>query len=481
MTDSFPINSKVRHAKLGTGIVLAVLPGEAGVIVRFGNDIENCPPSTLVGILNPFDELSQGKCASALKTVVHFQAMCIKSANDKWGVFNCSKIDLLPHQLWVCREARKRKPCRLMVADDVGLGKTIEAGITLASYLADNPHCRVLILTPATLKYQWQERLRDMFDINMSVYESINDMNSTSYWKTVQKVIASYNTLSLDHKGRVQRLLTAEPWDLVIVDEAHHLNYDEHQGKTLGYELIENMLKKNRIQDMIFFTGTPHRGKNFGFLALMHLLCPKFNPQIPQYKQLDLLRDYMVRNNKYTITDIHGRRLFQPPEISSRTYCYSLAETIFYERLTEFIEEGFLYADRQSFSVGRSVSLVLICMQKLASSSVAAIKGAISRRLRMKENNLFKAIELQTIYEDLMTENPASQDGDMSTIEMIFLILMIINFVCNILSFMMLLTLSTEICKIGVHVDFIDIRLKDYRKELFLRKYDQAENEGDQL
>ena len=69
----------------------------------------------------------------------------------------------------------------------------------------------------------------------------------------------------------------------------------------------------------------------------------------------------------------------------------------------------------------------------------------------------------------------------MSTIEMIFLILMIINFVCNILSFMMLLTLSTEICKIGVHVDFIDIRLKDYRKELFLRKYDQAENEGDQL
>lgn len=412
MTVSFPINSKVRHSKLGTGIVLAVLPGEAGVIVRFGNDIENCPPSTLVGILDPFDELAQGKSASALKTIVHFQATCIKSANDKWGVFNCSKIDLLPHQLWVCREARKRKPCRLMVADDVGLGKTIEAGITLASYLADNSHCRILVLTPAALKYQWQERLGDMFDINMSVYESVNDKDGQAYWKTVQNVIASYNTLSLDHKGRIQRLLAAEPWDLVIVDEAHHLNYDEHQGKALGYELIENMLKKNRIKDMIFFTGTPHRGKNFGFLALMHLLCPKFNPQIPQYEQLDLLREYMIRNNKYTITDLHGQRLFQPPEVSSRTYSYSPAETIFYERLTAFIKEGFLYADSQSLSVGRSVSLVLICMQKLASSSVAAIKGAISRRLGMQENNMSRAAELQKIYEDFMADNNASRNED---------------------------------------------------------------------
>ena len=136
MSSQFTINSKVRHAHLGTGIVLAVLPDELGVIVRFGNEIENCPVSSLTIILNPFDELEQCKSALALNTVTHFQALAIKSANDKWGVFNCSKIDLLPHQLWVCREARRRKPCRLMVADDVGLGKTIEAGIILSSSLS---------------------------------------------------------------------------------------------------------------------------------------------------------------------------------------------------------------------------------------------------------------------------------------------------------------------------------------------------------
>lgn len=412
MMNSYPINSKVRHSKLGTGIVLAVLPKDAGVIVRFGNEIENCPSSTLEGIMDPFEELAQGNSAAALNAVVHFQAMCIKSANDKWGVFNCSKIDLLPHQLWVCREVRKRRPCRLMVADDVGLGKTIEAGIILASYLADNPHCRILVLTPAALKYQWQERLGDMFDINMSVYESLNDKDGQAYWKTVQNVIASFNTLSLDYKGRIQRLLAAEPWDLVIVDEAHHLNYEEHQGKSLGYELIENMLKKNRIKDMIFFTGTPHRGKNFGFLALMHLLCPKFNPKISQYEQLDLLRDYMIRNNKYTITDLNGKRLFQQPEVSSRTYSYSPEETIFYERLTAFIKEGFLYADSQSLSVSRSVSLVLICMQKLASSSVAAIREAISRRLGMQKNNMSRAEERQKNIEDFMADNNSSKNED---------------------------------------------------------------------
>jgi ERCC4-related helicase len=417
MPDMFSVNSKVRHPKLGTGIVLAVLPGDAGVIVRFGNDIENCPVATLEGILDPFDELAQAKSASALKAVVHFQGLAIKSANDKWGVFNCSKIDLLPHQLWVCREARKRKPCRLMVADDVGLGKTIEAGITLSSYLADNPHCRVLVLTPAALKYQWHERLKDMFDIIIPVYESVNDTERTSFWKTSDQVIASYNTLSLDHKGRIQRLLDAEPWDLLVVDEAHHLNYDEHQGKTLGYELIENMLKKGRLRDMIFFTGTPHRGKDFGFLSLMHLLAPVFDPKIPQYEQLDSLREYMIRNNKYTITDLRGQRLFQPPEVSSRTYSYSAAETIFYERLTAFIQEGFLYADSQSLSVGRSVSLVLICMQKLASSSVAAIRGAISRRLGMQESNMAKAEQLQKTYEDYMANHSSENEDAMARIE----------------------------------------------------------------
>ena len=411
MPDMFPVYSKVRHSTLGIGIVMAVLPGDAGVIVRFGNDIVNCPSSVLESIQNPFDELVWGKSASALKTVVHFQALAIKSANDKWGVFNCSKIDLLPHQLWVCREARRRKPCRLLVADDVGLGKTIEAGITLSSYLADNPHCRVLILTPAALKYQWHERLKNMFDIIIPVYESINDTDRTSFWKTAHRIIASYNTLSLDHKGRIQRFLEAEPWDLVIIDEAHHLNYDEHQGKTLGYELIENMQKKGRIKDMIFFTGTPHRGKDFGFLSLMHLLAPVFNPKAPQMEQLDLLKNYMIRNNKYTITDLQGKRLFQPPEVFPRDYHYSLAETLFYERLTAFIKEGFLYADQQTLSVGRSVALVLICMQKLASSSVAAIKSAISRRLGMQENNMAKAEQLQKDYEDFMA-NHSSHNGD---------------------------------------------------------------------
>ena len=412
MSAQFTINSKVRHTHLGTGIVLAVLPDDAGVVVRFGNEIENCPASSLTIILNPFDEIEQGKSSPSLKTVTHFQALAIKSANDKWGVFNCSKIDLLPHQLWVCREARKRKPCRLMVADDVGLGKTIEAGIILSSYLADNPHCRILILTPAALIYQWCERLKDMFDKAFDVYVSDADTQRNDYWGTRERVIASYNTLSLDHKGRIKRLLDADPWDLVIVDEAHHLNNSEYQGKTLGYELIETMQKKGRIRDMIFFSGTPHRGKDFDFLSLMHLLAPVFNPKIPQIAQLDLLQNYMIRNNKYTITDLHGKRLFQQPIVTSSTYTYSPEEANFYEHLTNFISAGYLYADRQTLNISRSVMLVLICMQKLASSSVAAIRHAIFNRLGMQQHNIELAEQAKKEYEDYMTGNQCSLNDD---------------------------------------------------------------------
>jgi len=408
----FPHNSKVSHKQLGTGIVLATLPDNGGIVVRFGNKIENCPESSLTLILDPFEELALGKSSPTIHAVCHFQALAIKSVNDKWGVFNCSKIDLLPHQLWVCREARKRKPCRLMVADDVGLGKTIEAGIIVSSYLADNPHARILILTPAALTYQWCERLKDMFDKATDVYVSEADTPRIDYWGTKARVVASYNTLSLDNKGRIQRLLDADPWDLVIVDEAHHLNYDEHSGKTLGYELIEMMLNKNRIRDMIFFTGTPHRGKNFGFLSLMHLLEPEFNPKLTQFEQLDILRKYMIRNNKYTITDLNGERLFIKPEVTSKTYQYSPEEAAFYNKLTAFIRDGFLYADRQTLTVGRSVSLVLICMQKLASSSVAAIRNTIFRRLAREESGMREAEQMWKAYEDYLSCNRSALNED---------------------------------------------------------------------
>src|SRR5262249_47523753 len=110
----------------------------------------------------------------------------------------------------------------------------------------------------------------------------------------------------------------AEPWDMVVVDEAHHLNADEERGPTLGYRLIEKLQEGGRVRSMVFFTGTPHRGKNYGFFALLRLLRPDlFDPRKPAEEHLPRLRGVMVRNNKHEVTDLTGTRLFHEPVVRS--------------------------------------------------------------------------------------------------------------------------------------------------------------------
>src|SRR5439155_6282000 len=97
----------------------------------------------------------------ALLQVIHrLQAEAIRSVNVAWGVFSPARMELLPHQLWVCRQVNAGWPARWLVADDVGLGKTIEAGMILMPLLARSVVRRLLILCPASLVEQWQYRMR---------------------------------------------------------------------------------------------------------------------------------------------------------------------------------------------------------------------------------------------------------------------------------------------------------------------------------
>ena len=197
-----------------------------------------------------------------LKLITRVQAEAIQSINDAWGVFSPSRIALLPHQLWVCRRVQEEWPTRWLIADDVGLGKTIEAGLILWPLLAKERVKRLLILAPASLVEQWQYRLRTMFDIRIARYAADSDTEQGGFWQTHNQVIASLNTLRLDHNGRHERLFEGDPWDLLIVDEAHHLNADERSGPTLGYRLVQQLVEEEHVKSMLFFTGnTPPREK----------------------------------------------------------------------------------------------------------------------------------------------------------------------------------------------------------------------------
>jgi len=396
----FVKDSNVRHKKHGIGVVLADL-GDS-VLVRFETEIQSCLPSDLEQVAGVRELIKSGKHDSLDRLLVRLQALCIKSVNDQWGVFARSKIDLLPHQLWVCRQARMKDPCRLMIADDVGLGKTIEAGLILSSMFAAKRLRRLLILVPASLVEQWQARMKDMFDIRAQVYSSEIDTPKNRFWEVSDCVVASLDTLKMDNPGRKERFFSAAPWDLVVVDEAHHLNNEKKIGATQGYALIESMEEQEKFRDLLFFTGTPHKGKNFSFLSLMKLLAPKeFNPDGAMELQLGRLKNYMVRNNKYNVTDLQGNRLFQVPIVKSMTYSYTPEESEFYGKLTEFIESGMAYAGSLNRETGSIVMFVLITMQKLASSSVAAISNALKKRIQRFEDAKVERRRLESQLKEL--------------------------------------------------------------------------------
>ncbi|WP_052195348.1 DEAD/DEAH box helicase [Deinococcus radiopugnans] len=365
---------RVWHAEHGAGRV--ELTRRMTAIVRFAHGLEEV-------LLSELEERAEAPVsAPAADVLARVQAEAITSVNSAWGVFSRSRVALLPHQLWVCRQVITRWPSRWLVADDVGLGKTIEAGLILWPLLSRGLVRRVLILCPAGLVDQWLHRMRTMFDIRLTRYSPQADTPRSGFWETHTAVVASLQTLRDGRGGRHARLLEAEPWDLVIVDEAHHLHAPD-TGATLGYRLIERMEDAGRIRGMVFFSGTPHRGDDQAFLALLRLLRPElFTPGRPLAAQLGALPEVMIRNNKQRVTDLRGERLFQPPRVRSVTYAYSPAEAAFYARMTEFIATGKAYASSLGNGAeGRAVMLVLIAMQKLASSSVAAVHRALGRRL----------------------------------------------------------------------------------------------------
>jgi ERCC4-related helicase len=395
MTDKIMIENgtSVFHEKYGIGSV-EINKGST-LLIRFGDRFEECLTSDVI-VQKSVKEAIQDSSYDNLREVVsRCQAMSIRTINDSWGVFSKSRISLLPHQLWVCHRVLSQWPVQKLIADDVGLGKTIEAGLILWPLLAKKRVRRLLILTPASLVEQWQERLRQMFDIRLNLYNPSIDTERSDYWNTTNLVVASLPTLRKDSNGRHERMLQAEDWDLLIVDEAHHLNSQEAEGATLGYRFVQKLIEHDKFKSRLFFTATPHRGKDYGFFALLKLLRPDlFDPQKKAEEQINALEQVVIRNNKQSVTDMNGKKLFKPVTVTPKTYQFSPQEQAFYDRLTQFILSGQTYASSLSSTNQRAVQLVLIAMQKLASSSVAAIRSAIKGRIGRLASNKTRLVEI---------------------------------------------------------------------------------------
>lgn len=186
-----------------------------------------------------------------------------------------ARIDLLPHQVVLTHRVATASPRRFLIADEVGLGKTIETALILRELASRGELNRALMIVPAGLVNNWHRELNEVFDLGFEVFGSEGDITDrkTNAFAKHDRLIASIDTLK--RPARIKRLLDAPKWDLVVFDEAHHLTAYRTGGKvrkTENYKLAEAM--KGHSRDLLLLSATPHQGNHFQFWMLIQLLNP---------------------------------------------------------------------------------------------------------------------------------------------------------------------------------------------------------------
>jgi ATP-dependent helicase HepA len=191
-----------------------------------------------------------------------------------------SRVGLIPHQLYIAHEVGQRFAPRVLLADEVGLGKTIEAGLIIHQQLKTGRSERILVLVPDSLQYQWMIEMRRRFNLEFSLFDLTRTASIKEHdpeqnpFLTEQRIIASVD-LMIDHDDLREQALEAG-FDLLVVDEAHHLMWSEEDGGNDRYDLIEELAEKT--PGVLLLTATPEQLGVESHFARLRLLDPqRFN------------------------------------------------------------------------------------------------------------------------------------------------------------------------------------------------------------
>ena len=186
-----------------------------------------------------------------------------------------ARTSLIPHQLYVAHEVANRYAPRVLLADEVGLGKTIEAGLILHHQLLTERAGRVLIVVPETLVHQWLVEMLRRFNLHFSIYDegrckAIREADpQLNPFEMDQLVLCSLDFLG-QHPNYAAQAAAAD-WDLLVVDEAHHLQWSP-EGTSVEYEIIERLAE--RIPGVLLLTATPEQLGKESHFARLRLLDP---------------------------------------------------------------------------------------------------------------------------------------------------------------------------------------------------------------
>jgi len=187
-----------------------------------------------------------------------------------WGLGG-ARAEPIPHQLHIAREVADRIAPRVLLADEVGLGKTIEAGLVIHRQLLTGRASRVLIVVPENLQHQWLVEMRRRFNLQVALYdaERFAESDAGNPFDDTQLALVALEWLVADE--RAQDALFAAGWDLLVVDEAHHLVWHPEQASP-EYRLVEQLAEV--IPGVLLLTATPEQLGLESHFARLRLLDP---------------------------------------------------------------------------------------------------------------------------------------------------------------------------------------------------------------
>ena len=193
-----------------------------------------------------------------------------------------ARVDLMPHQVSVAHKVVEGYPHRFLLCDEVGLGKTIEAGMIIKELRARGQAKRVLVLVPPGLMRQWQFELKTKFNEVFAIYtkgtyDYLRQRGVENPWTEHDSVIASHSWASWSDQRREE--IAHAPWDLIVVDEAHHARLHRagnRTSRTKLYKLVEDLVARPDFvrRGALFLTATPMQLERYELYSLVEMLNP---------------------------------------------------------------------------------------------------------------------------------------------------------------------------------------------------------------
>ena len=405
------------HPEYGFGLVRYVEEdafGEVRLQVAFDHldNLENVTPEQLEVVGDPVADVVAGRWGEVAAFRRKLAAGLVIGENNLTGGFTKAAVQPLPHQAFLLDKVLSAERFGHVLADDVGLGKTIEAGLIITCLIRREPPQRIMIVCPAGLALQWQDEMEEHFGLNFSIMGDNFDGKRVASWRTQSLIIAPLDRIKRDDYREL--LKEVGGFDLVVCDEAHRLTarrqfLDDRLVKTANYQLFEFLVQSRLIRyvdnndhtprspRLLLLSATPHQGDDERFLHLLYLARPDlFDPSKKSSGQLATaaLVETLTRTPKSRAVDWDGQPIFKGHVTQTLDVRWTVEETDVSRLLTEYILKSLDFVRDSDRGTQLVVQLVMHTFHKIAASSWPALEATLQRRMDSLAGRVQKLSEL---------------------------------------------------------------------------------------